>query len=176
MTLVFLGLGANLHDENGRLPRDTLLAAVDVLAQKGLEVEAVAPWYESEPVPATSEQPWYVNGVLAVETDLSPSSLMAVLLDVEAQFGRDRTKKWAPRIIDLDILSYGSTILPSKVRWAAGVKGKELVIPHPYMHERRFVLAPLADIAPTWRHPVLGKTAEELLGSLPHDDIVRPMT
>ena len=111
-------------------------------------------WYMSQPVPP-SDQPWYVNGVVAVETALAPPALLEALLAVEAGFGRRRSAPNAARTLDLDLLDYDGTQCVSE----------RLVLPHPRLHERRFVLAPLAEIAPQWRHPRSGKTAAELLAA-----------
>jgi 2-amino-4-hydroxy-6-hydroxymethyldihydropteridine diphosphokinase len=108
------------------------------------------------------EQPWFVNGVAGVATGLTPAGLLGFLLQIEAGMGRVRRIPGGPRTIDLDILLYGDRV----------VRGPELWIPHPRMHRRRFVLAPLCEIAPQLRHPGLGKTVRELLESLKDDKAV----
>lgn len=117
-----------------------------------MTVEACSPWYRTAPVPA-SDQPWFVNGVAAVRTGLDPEALLAALLAAEAEIGRVRQARNAPRGIDLDLLDNDGL-----VREAPG-----LILPHPRMAVRAFVLAPLADIAPDWRHPVSGEGVTVLL-------------
>ena len=117
-----------------------------LLSSVGITVVRRSRWYMSQPVPP-SDQPWYVNGVAAVETALAPPALLAALLAVEARFGRRRGAPNAARTLDLDLLDYDGTQCVSE----------RLALPHPRLHERRFVLAPLAEIAPRWRHPRLGE-------------------
>ena len=113
-------------------------------------------WYLSEPVPR-SDQPWFVNAVLAVATRLGPARVLDRLLAVELEFGRIRTERDAARTLDLDLLDYEGRVCDTA----------RLSLPHPRLGERRFVLAPLCDIAPQWRHPLRKLTAEELLRRLP---------
>jgi 2-amino-4-hydroxy-6-hydroxymethyldihydropteridine diphosphokinase len=155
---IFIGAGANLpHPIHGG-PRPTLQAAFAALGQRGASVIRVSPWYRTAPVPA-SDQPWYVNAVAEVVTKLAPDQLLAVLHDVEQAFGRVRTVPNAARTIDLDLLDFrGET--------AAGGPG-QATLPHPRMADRAFVLRPLADLAPGWRHPVSGTPIQGLLAALP---------
>jgi len=125
-------------------------------------VVLVSSFYETEPVDFT-DQPWFVNCALALETTQLPKPLMATLLRIEREMGRQRTQTKSPRIIDIDILLFGDTV----------VDLPELTIPHPAMHQRRFVLEPLAEIAPEARHPVLKKTIRQLLAALPEGQAVR---
>jgi 2-amino-4-hydroxy-6-hydroxymethyldihydropteridine diphosphokinase len=154
--LVYLSLGSNIGDRAGNLN-----AAIDRLRALG-EVVAASSFYETEPVEFTA-QPWFLNCVVKLDTERTPEQLLAGLLDIEQQLGRRRGRDKGPRIIDLDILLFGSSI----------VKDRGLTIPHPAMHERRFVLGPLAEIAAEARHPVLKRTIRELLDALPTGQAVR---
>ncbi len=121
-------------------------------------------WYETEPVPP-SDQPNFVNGVVAVECLLSPQGLMDILLRIEEGFGRQRVTRWEARVLDLDIIDFEGMVLPSRDGWqvACEQESKSLILPHPRMHQRRFVLEPLAEILPEWTHPALGHDAKKLL-------------
>jgi 2-amino-4-hydroxy-6-hydroxymethyldihydropteridine diphosphokinase len=154
--LVYLSLGSNLGDRQVQL-QDALakLAAVG-------RVVATSSFYETEPVEFT-RQPWFLNCAIALETNKTPEQLMAAILRIEEEMGRRRVQKKGPRAIDIDILLFDNTIVDSK----------ELTIPHPAMHQRRFVLEPLAEIAPELLHPVLKKTIGELLDSLPPGQVVK---
>jgi 2-amino-4-hydroxy-6-hydroxymethyldihydropteridine diphosphokinase len=157
--LVYLSLGSNVGNR-----AENLNSAIDRLRTLG-EVVAVSSFYETEPVEFTA-QPWFLNCVVKLDTEKTPEQLLAGILDIEQQLGRRRGRDKGPRIIDLDILLFGSSI----------VKAQGLTIPHPAMHERRFVLEPLAEIAPDMRHPVLKKTARELLDALPPGQVVRKVS
>ena len=154
--MIYVGLGANLPSPDYGTPEATLAAALDHFAGNGVTVAARSPWYRSAPVPR-SGQPWFVNGVAAVETALAPGPLLSVLHGIEAEFGRVRRERWGPRIIDLDLIAFHDEVLR-----APG--GPE--IPHPRMHERAFVLLPLADLAPDWRHPILHRSVQDLMAAL----------
>lgn len=159
---IYVGLGANLaHPKHGS-PVLTLTAALADLGRRGVVVQRVSPWYRSAPVPA-SDQPWYVNAVAEVTTNLSPDRLLEELHGVESAFGRVRTVANAPRAIDLDLLDYRGQIAPAGPGRAT--------LPHPRLAERAFVLRPLADLAPHWRHPVTGKTVQALIAALPADQV-----
>jgi 2-amino-4-hydroxy-6-hydroxymethyldihydropteridine diphosphokinase len=155
-TMVYLSLGSNVGDRKARLL--DALGRLSVLAP----VAAVSSFYETEPVEVT-DQPWFLNAVVAIETEQSPEQLMASVLQIEEAMGRQRVQKKGPRSIDIDILHFGDQI----------VNSSDVTIPHPAMHERRFVLEPLAEIAPDLRHPVLNKTTRELLDMLPPGQAVR---
>lgn len=162
--MIVIGLGGNLPSQFGS-PSGTLLAAVHALGQRAVIVRRLSPLYETAPVPV-SDQPWYVNAVAAVETPLRPADLLLTLQRIEAQFGRVRTVRNAARVIDLDILDYDGQLVDE-----AGLK-----LPHPRLAERAFVLYPLRDIAPAWRHPVTGKTIDALIAELPKEQQIRRMS
>ena len=122
----------------------------------------VSPWYRTAPVPA-SDQPWYVNAVAEVASDLPADALLAQLHAVEAAFGRARTVPNAARPIDLDLLDFQGEVAP-------GGPGRA-TLPHPRMTDRAFVLLPLADLAPEWRHPVSGLSIRALIEALPADQV-----
>ncbi len=154
--MILLGVGANIPSNFGP-PRATCGAALAALDRAGVKIAACSSWWHSAPVPA-SEQPWFVNAVAAVETDLDAADLLALLLKIERAFGRTRTAANADRTLDLDLLDYRG-----RVSNAAG----EPRLPHPRMGERAFVILPLLEIAPDWRHPANGHSAERLAGALP---------
>jgi len=162
-TITYLSLGSNVGNREANL-RD----AISRLAALG-SVTKTSPVYETEPVEFTA-QPWFLNCAVELDTKLSAQDLMRELLNIERALGRDRggrdreqsTPK-GPRTIDIDILLYGDTI----------INEPGLTIPHPAMHQRRFVLAPLADIAPDAIHPILERSIGELLDELPQDASVK---
>lgn len=164
--MILIGLGANLKSERGGTPRHTLEAALGDMEAAGIKVVRRSRWYRSAPVPP-SAQPWYLNGVAAVETALAPAALLVALHRIEAEFGRERGEKGAARTLDLDLLDYAGMV-------SAG-EGGAPILPHPRLHERAFVLLPLAEVAPNWRHPALGKGVEELIADLPPGQCARPL-
>jgi 2-amino-4-hydroxy-6-hydroxymethyldihydropteridine diphosphokinase len=157
--VVYLSLGSNLGDRSANLH-----AAIDQLRALG-EVVAVSSFYETEPVELTA-QPWFLNCAVKLETGKMPKQLLAAILAIEQQMGRRRTLKKGPRIIDIDILLFGSSV----------IEMKGLTVPHPAMHERRFVLDPLTEIAPDIRHPVFKQTIRELRDALPPGQAVRKIS
>lgn len=142
-------------------PLNTLTEAVRRL-RKSVDVVRQSSWYRSAPVPA-SDQPWFVNAVLAVDTQMTDSELLAALHRTEREFGRIRRQKWEARVLDLDLLVYHDLVTENQDQKVGPV------LPHPYMQERAFVLAPIAEIAPEWRHPVSRLRAPELLEMLPSE-------
>jgi 2-amino-4-hydroxy-6-hydroxymethyldihydropteridine diphosphokinase len=160
--LILLGIGSNLAAPGYQSPQDTATAAVAALPTIGVAVVACSPWYLSEPVPM-SDQPWFVNGVILLTTELPAPDLLARLLALETRLGRQRGVRDAARTLDLDLLDYDGRQCSTPA----------LELPHPRLHERRFVLAPLRDVAPEWRHPRLGLTAAELLARLPAGQPIR---
>ncbi len=163
--MILVGIGSNLAAPRFDSPQDTASAALAQLPAIGVAVVRRSRWYLSEPVPP-SDQPWFVNAVALVETQLGPTALLTALLALEARFGRQRGVANAARTLDLDLLDYDG-------RQSAT---KRLVLPHPRLHERRFVLAPLAEIAPRWHHPLLAMTANELLARLPPGQPIRAVS
>ena len=153
--VILIGLGANLPSHRFGPPIKTLQAALVEFERRGVRVVESSRWYTSSPVPA-SDQPLYVNAVAAVETELSPEALLELLHAIEHEFGRRRTVTNAAREIDLDLLAYGDLIRTTKPP----------ILPHPRLAERAFVLLPLCDIDPAWRHPQLGRNAAELAASI----------
>lgn len=153
--MILIGLGANLHSRYGA-PEVTLKACVSSFEKYDIDVVVCSSIWKSAPVPA-SDQPWYRNAVCRVKTRLTPQELLRTIGHIEYDFGRERTDINAPRTLDLDILCYDDL----------RVNQDDLVLPHPRMHERAFVLLPLAEIAPNWVHPVLNKTAAQLLETIP---------
>lgn len=144
----FIGLGANLGDRERNIER----AIEGVSETPGIEVVARASLYETEPV-GPVRQPWFLNTVVEVHTALPPRELLDGLKAIEQELGRTPRERWGPRRIDLDLLLYGDRAIDEP----------DLVIPHPELHRRRFVLVPLVELAPRLVHPVLGQTMEVLL-------------
>ena len=163
---IYIGLGGNLPHPRYGAPKATLEVALACLGRRGIEVRQVSPWYRTAPVPA-SDQPWYINAVAEISTNLSADRLLAELHAVEEAFGRVRSVANAPRLIDLDLLDFRGEIAP-------GGPGKA-TLPHPRMTGRAFVLRPLADLAPDWRRPRTAASIDALVAALPRDQIIEQL-
>jgi len=159
-----VAIGANLPSPTHGSPRATCEAALAELSRRGLRIVRRSRWYESAPVPL-ADQPWYVNGVVAVGTDLPPEDLLALLHDVERQFGRQRRELNAARVLDLDLLAYGDLVR----------EATPPILPHPRLAERAFVVLPLSEVAPDWRHPVTGQSVADMRRALPAEQAIRPL-
>ena len=164
--MIFIALGANLPGTEGT-PRATLEAAISTLAREAGEIVARSSFYRSAPVPPSS-QPDYINAVVAIKSSLGPAELLAVLQRIEDRFGRERGEANAARTLDLDLLAYDGLV--------RGDGEGPPALPHPRMQDRAFVLLPLAEIAPDWRHPLLGLTAAEMAARLPQGQAAARLT
>jgi 2-amino-4-hydroxy-6-hydroxymethyldihydropteridine diphosphokinase len=154
--LAYLSLGSNLGDRAAYIER-----ALELLSGPGLKIVRRSAFYETEPRDLKA-QPWFLNIAAEIETALFPRQLLARAARVEKELGRQRNVDKGPRTIDIDILLFGRFV----------VDAPDLVIPHPRMHERRFVLEPLAELVPELRHPVFKKTVREILATV-KDQVVR---
>ena len=148
----YVGLGSNLGNREANLRR----ALAMLVESPGLEVRKISSFLDNPSQGGPEGAPDYLNAVVEAQTTLAASALMKRLLEIEQQMGRTRREKWEPREIDLDLLLYGSTI----------VSKDDLIVPHPMMHDRRFVLQPLAEIAPNAIHPAMNISIKDLLGTL----------
>jgi 2-amino-4-hydroxy-6-hydroxymethyldihydropteridine diphosphokinase len=158
MPIAYVGLGSNIGDKAGNMMR-----ALEILGQfDGLKVTKISSFYETEPV-GYEDQNWFVNAVAQIETIFPPEELLSMLKKTEQVIGRRETIRWGPREIDLDLLMYDQLCFDSP----------DLVIPHPRMHERAFVLVPLVEIVPDQVHPILKKTVTELLTELQPQKFVK---
>ena len=153
---VYLSLGSNLGDR-----AENLRTAIEKLSELG-KVVAVSSFYETEPVEVTT-QPWFLNCAVKLESEKMPRQLIASILNLEQSMGRQRNQNKGPRTIDIDILLFGSSV----------IEMPSLTVPHPGLHQRRFVLEPLAEIAPDARHPIFRRTVRELRDALPAGQTVR---
>ncbi|MGB4909727.1 MAG: 2-amino-4-hydroxy-6-hydroxymethyldihydropteridine diphosphokinase, partial [Tabrizicola sp.] len=182
---ILRALGANEPSSAGS-PKATVEAAISALAQDPLQLLSVSRFYSTPAFPPGSG-PDFVNAAVVVSSTLSPSALLTRLHQIEANFGRTRTKRWQSRTLDIDLLACGHQVVPDHAtvrHWLdldlADQKvttPDQLILPHPRLQDRGFVLIPLYDIAPDWRHPILGTTVAEMVAALPEAEKaeIRPL-
>lgn len=147
MSIVYLGIGSNLGNRE-----ENCLHSIELLQNRGVSVRKRSSMYETAPW-GVENQPPYLNMAIEIETELGPEALLHILQDIESKVGRAKTYRWGPRVLDLDILLFNQLVMNTE----------ELTIPHPYMHQRDFVLRPLNEIAPGVKHPLLQSSISELL-------------
>ena len=162
--MIFIGIGSNLTSKNYRSRLEACRSSVELLKRNMIKISIQSSWYETLPVPA-STQSNFINGVISVKTKLNSSDLLNLLLEIERQMGRKRGLKNAARIIDLDLIAYNDEIIETE----------KLTLPHPRLPQRAFVIQPLAEIAPDWKHPVLGIHIDKLM-SMVSDQEIRRLT
>lgn len=173
--MFLIALGSNISGNVGA-PRDVLEAALDEMGRSGVRLTARSNWWQTPAHPPGSG-PDFVNAAVRAEAACDAEALLHRLHDVEARLGRLRPRRWAPRVCDLDLLAFGSAVLPDRPTVEAWMSlppeeqerraPDQLILPHPRLHERAFVLLPLGEVAPDWTHPVLGLTVRDLLHSMP---------
>jgi 2-amino-4-hydroxy-6-hydroxymethyldihydropteridine diphosphokinase len=158
--MIIIGIGANLKSDFYNSIIEACETSLQLIKENNIDVICQSSWYETEPIPASSQSN-FINGVVSVKTQLSNLDLLKVLLSIETKMGRRRSKKNAARVIDLDLLAYHNDIIESKV----------LTLPHPRLFQRAFVVKPIFEIAPNWKHPVLGVSIGALLPPLANQKI-----
>lgn len=164
--MIIVALGANLASAAGP-PETTIRAALAVLGERGASPQNISHFWRTPAWPDRRD-PWFINAAADIVTALSPEALLSVLHDIETQFGRNRStnstaaaKRNAPRTLDLDLIDYNGLVQAGPPE-----------LPHPRMAERAFVLVPMRDMAPQWRHPVSGRSVDQLIGALPPDALM----
>ncbi|MBL42217.1 MAG: 2-amino-4-hydroxy-6-hydroxymethyldihydropteridine diphosphokinase [Rhodospirillaceae bacterium] len=162
--MIYIGLGANLKYKKNLSLVDSLNLAIEKMSYLSIKVLNKSSFFSSAPVPLTN-QPWFVNSVISIETTFAPVELLKNLHSIEKEFGRKRDKKWGPRSLDLDVISYNKIKSISKIN-----------LPHPRMHERAFVLYPLKELDKNWIHPISGKSVSQLINELPVGQVIRKIS
>lgn len=175
-----IGLGSNLASAAGR-PESALSGAISHLLAESVQFEAISRYYRTPAWPPGSG-PGFVNAAALVRFPAGPKALLERLHAVEATFGRTRDLRWGPRTLDLDLLFFGATVAPdaaAQAHWRDLPPDRQqreapdrMILPHPRLQDRAFVLIPLAEIAPTWRHPLTGRSVAEMAAALPAADTV----
>ncbi len=175
---ILLGLGGNIASEMVP-PVETIRSAIFDVAACGLDVAAVSRYYQTPCFPVGAG-PDYVNAALRCESELEPMEILARLREIEASYGRERRERWGSRTLDIDVLAVDDVVLPDRetyLSWAQLDQGaqkqrtpQDLILPHPRLQDRGFVLIPMADVAPDWVHPILKKTVSEMVDELPIEE------
>lgn len=179
VTFGIVAMGSNATSPAGS-PTRTLLKAVLRLGELGLSAEKISKFYRTSAFPVGSG-PDFVNAALRIRCDATAQDMLKTLHRVEAEFGRQRQQRWGPRTLDLDLVAAGELILPDPqtlLSWMelpleeqkADAPG-ELILPHPRLQDRAFVLVPMRDVAPDWRHPLLGQGIDQMIARLPRDQV-----
>ena len=176
---LYIALGSNWH-RSPRMLRLTLEQSLRLFSRESLKIKTSSGWYRSPAFPAGAG-PDFLNGVVAVETDQSAEDALSALHRIEAELGRERKTRWGARTCDLDLLAYSDIVspdLPTLRNWIDLPLDRqmketpaELILPHPRLQDRAFVLLPWSEIAPDWRHPVMGQSIAEMLAKLPENAV-----
>lgn len=174
-----IALGANLPSATGTA-LETLEKSLGLFPLESLKIDRISKWFSTPAFPEGSG-PDFVNGAVRVQTTLCPDEVLSALHRIEAQLGRTRENRWEPRLCDLDMIAYDDQILPDLAtfqRWNSLDTAKQqtetpdqLILPHPRLQDRSFVLVPLNDIAPDWRHPITGITVSQMLAAIPPEEL-----
>lgn len=174
-----IALGANLHSTTSA-PVETLRLSLKLFKDESVNVAAVSQWYQTPAFPVGSG-PDFVNAAAILETDLPPEQLLLEMARIEAELGRKRKDRWGARVCDLDLIAYGDSVLPDAETFKAWhfmpletqmrETPKELILPHPRLQDRAFVLVPMRDVVPDWVHPVTGRSLDEMITDLPPEDV-----
>lgn len=161
--MIYVGIGSNLSSKGFSTPYQTVLSAIEHFPKFGLKVRKQSDLYESEPVPVSS-QPWFVNGVVEISSTKGASDILKTLHSIEDLFGRKRSELNAARTLDLDLLDYKGMIINDN---------PNLILPHPRIDKRAFVILPLQNICPDWQSPLTKQKVSELVTLLPEDQKIR---